>query len=170
MKSPQPFGGIPFLGLGDFRQVAPVVKGTGATPALLASVKMASTWNSFHIFRLRTPIPSAGDPEYTDILDEVGENYSDERVSLDILDTVSTVDECISFLFPPDILGNPTASLKRAFLSPKNVNVDEFNGQVLDSVPGVDRPSDGFANRAHANLTTFRHFLQRGPGQGRRRA
>ena len=26
-----PFGGIPFVGLGDFRQVAPVVKGTGST-------------------------------------------------------------------------------------------------------------------------------------------
>jgi hypothetical protein len=32
-------GGISFLGLGDFRQVAPVVSGAGESPSLAASVK-----------------------------------------------------------------------------------------------------------------------------------
>ena len=152
MNSALPFGGIPFLGLGDFRQVAPVVKGSGSTPALLASVKSSATWASFRVFKLHAPIRTAGDPQYTVVLDCVGENYTDEHVSLDILRTVSSIDECISFLFPPDVLADPLASLKRAFLSPKNVNVDEFNSEVLDCVAGNDRVLISLSLRARANI------------------
>jgi hypothetical protein len=138
MKCDAPFGGIPFVGIGDFRQVAPVVKGTGCTPALLASVKSSPTWPSFHLFKLHLPIRTARDPGYTDVLDDAGENYIDDKVCLDILEAVFSIDECIQFLFPPDVLANPLASLKRAFLSPKNLQVDEFNGRVLNELPGEE--------------------------------
>jgi len=35
----KPFSGIQFIGLGDFCQAAPVVKGQGSTPTVLASIK-----------------------------------------------------------------------------------------------------------------------------------
>jgi hypothetical protein len=136
MKTDRCFGGIPFLGIGDFRQVAPVVKGTGCAPALQASVKSSSSWTSFHILKLHTPIRGARDPTYTSVVDDVGENFAEKTVLLDILESVSDTDACLTFLFPPDVLADPLASLKRAFLTPKNINVDEFNNIVLDALPG----------------------------------
>jgi hypothetical protein len=141
MKTDRPFGKIPFLGIGDFRQVAPVVKGTGCAPALQASVKSSSFWTSFHILKLHTPIRGARDPTYTSVVDDVGENFAEKTESLDILKSFSDTDACLTFLFPPDILADPLASLKRAFLTPKNVNVDEFNNIVLDTLPGDERLS-----------------------------
>ncbi|KAF8469301.1 hypothetical protein DFH94DRAFT_230907 [Russula ochroleuca] len=41
LKKDVPFRGITFLGIGDFRQVAPVVKGIGCAPAQLASEKLS---------------------------------------------------------------------------------------------------------------------------------
>jgi hypothetical protein len=134
-----PFGGIPFLGIGDFRQVAPVVKGTGPSSALQASIKSSDAWLSFNILRLHTPIRSAQDPAYTASVDEIGENYVQRTVVLDMLGHLATVDDCIDFLFPENVLAQPLSALKRAFLSPKNIHVDDFNSNVLDRVPGHDR-------------------------------
>jgi hypothetical protein len=138
MKCDAPFGGIAFVGIGDFRQVAPVVKGTGCTPALLASVKSSPIWPSFHLFELHLLIRTGRDPGYTDVLDNAGENYIDDKVCLNILEAVFSIDECVQFLFPLDVLANPLASLKRAFLSPKNLQVDEFNSCVLNKLLGEE--------------------------------
>ena len=43
----RPFGGISFVGVGDFRQIAPVVKGQGSVATFLASVKSSSLWLRF---------------------------------------------------------------------------------------------------------------------------
>ena len=134
-----PFGGIPFVGIGDFRQVAPVVKGAGCGPSRLASVKSSTIWHRFNVLRLHVPIRSARDPVYTQFVDDIGENYLQRRVRIDLLDTVQNIDECVSFLFPPTVLANPLRALKRAFLSPKNNNVDEFNYKVLECVDEVER-------------------------------
>jgi len=42
----------------------------------------------------------------------------------------------VDFLFPPHILNDPMACLFRAFLSPRNIFVDEFNDIMLDALPG----------------------------------
>ena len=137
---PLPFGGIPFLGIGDFRQVAPVVKGSGPTSALQASVKSSQVWDSFTILQLHTPIRSARDPTYTTAVDVIGEDYVHHQVSLDFIEQLPTLESCIDFLFSQDVLAQPLSALKRAFLSPKNVHVDDFNSKVLDRVIGVDCP------------------------------
>lgn len=131
----QPFGGIPFVGIGDFRQVAPVVKGQGCTPARLASIKSSSSWSQFKILTLHTPVRSAQDPQYTAYVDRIGEDYVNHQVSLDILDHIDNIEDCVDFLFPPDVITNPLMCLKRAFLSPRNTSVDEFNNKVLDRLP-----------------------------------
>src|SRR6202034_4108762 len=51
-----PFGNIPFVGVGDFRQVAPVVQGQGSTPSVLASIKSSPLWSRFRILSLNSPI------------------------------------------------------------------------------------------------------------------
>lgn len=129
------FGGIPFVGIGDFRQVAPVVKGQGCTPARLASIKSSHLWPKFNILTLHAPIRSAQDPEYTAYVDRIGEDHVNQQVSLDILEPVHNMEDCIQFLFPPDIITNPLLCLKHAFLSPRNISVDDFNNKVLDRLP-----------------------------------
>ena len=63
-RSQAPFGAIPFVGLGDFRQVAPVVKGHGVLPVLQASVKSSPLWAKLSIFVLTHPIRSATIPNH----------------------------------------------------------------------------------------------------------
>jgi hypothetical protein len=132
----KPFGGIPFIGLGDFRQVAPVVSGAGEWPSLAASVKSSSLWRKMRIFTLTTSIRSVDDPEYTRIVDDIGEDSSGKRRSLNMILNISQLADAIDFLFPPHILADPLACLERAFLSPRNSFVDEFNDFVLDALPG----------------------------------
>jgi hypothetical protein len=129
-----PLGGIPFLGMGDFHQVAPVVKGHGCTPALLASIKNSYLWHSFQIGTLLHPYRSATDPVYTRLVDVIGEDSQNSKVDLTILLSVSTIDDCIDFLYPPNVLQHPAACLRHSFLSPKNSFVDEFNIVVLQKL------------------------------------
>lgn len=137
--SQAPFGGIPFIAVGDFRQVAPITRGQGRTPTILASVKRSHLWPRFKHLTLHHSHRGASDPEYTSFVDFVGEDSDHNTVSLNILDAVQCVDEAIDFLFPPAILQQPLLCLKRSFLSPKNVDVDEFNSKILDSLPTDER-------------------------------
>jgi hypothetical protein len=73
--SKKPFGGIPMICLGDFRQVAPVVKGNSPTAALLASIKSSHLWPSFQICPLQFSHRGAQDPEYTAFVDSIGEDF-----------------------------------------------------------------------------------------------
>lgn len=137
--SHHPFGGIPFVGVGDFRQVGPVVKGTGAAATFDACVKSSPIWPSFRIFSLHRPMRSAGDPEYTTFVDGIGQNIQDENVSLDLLAKTNSVEDAIAFLFPPDVLANPAICIHRAFLSPRNIYVDEFNHKILELLNEQER-------------------------------
>lgn len=146
----KPFGGIPFIGIGDFRQVAPVIKGQGLTPALHASVKSSDTWPAFKILTVHHPFRRASDPAYTNFVDLIGEDYNHPTTSIDILEHITSIDEAIQFLYPTNILRNPTACLKRAFLSPKNFRVDEFNQQILHRLPGdVGKTSTNSPTKYH---------------------
>ena len=49
-------GGIPFVGLGNFYQVATIVAGEGETSTLAASVKSSALWHHLHMFKLITSI------------------------------------------------------------------------------------------------------------------
>ena len=49
MGSDLPFGGKIVIAIGDFCQVAPVVKGGGPTACFLASILSSSLWKHFHI-------------------------------------------------------------------------------------------------------------------------
>jgi hypothetical protein len=132
----KPFGGIPFVGIGDFRQVAPVVKGQGQTATSLGSVKSSTLWRHFVVLSLHSPIRSAADPAFTHFVDSIGEDTIHNTTSLDLFETVANEEEAIQFLYPPDIIEDPFACLQRAFLSPRNCFVDEFNDQMLKLLSG----------------------------------
>lgn len=132
----KPFGGIPLIGLGDFRQVAPVVSGAGEFASLAASVKSSRLWRMMRIFTLTTPVRSMGDATYTNFVDTVGEDCSRTRQSLQLITHLTHIHDAVDFLFPPHILEDPASCLQRAFLSPRNAFVDEFNDIILEALPG----------------------------------
>jgi ATP-dependent DNA helicase PIF1 len=141
METTTPFGGKVLLALGDFRQVAPVVRGSvGEAATFQSSVRSSYLWPKFRILRLSSPIRTASDPEYSDWIDRIGEGY-EQTVSLSLLQQVESVVEAKDFLFPPDILSNPNMAVRRSFLSPLNKLVDEFNDLILDQLPGEESMS-----------------------------
>ena len=134
-ESSHPFGGIPFIGIGDFHQIPPIVK--TQAPPLQASIKFSSLWPHFSIHSLRYPHRTASDPEYTNLIDHIGEDYLQHQPSLQIIDYINNIEDVCLFLFSLDILQNPFLALKRASLSPRNIYVDEFNENILQHLPGV---------------------------------
>lgn len=56
MGSDLPFGGKIVIAIGDFRQVAPVVKGGGPTACFLASILSSPLWKQFRIHQLTMPM------------------------------------------------------------------------------------------------------------------
>lgn len=77
--SPLPFGGKILMTVGDFRQVAPVVKGGGLSAAIDASVRMSHLWPTFQIHCLTQPMCNAQDPEFCKYADSIGEDTEGSR-------------------------------------------------------------------------------------------
>ena len=137
-NSDKPFGGIPFIGVGDFRQVAPVVPNGGETATVLASIKSSDLWRKFELISLHFPIRSATDPTFTHLVDTIGEDTSRRRVNVANFPLTHSIDDIAAFLFPPDVLSDVDECLARAFLSVLNVDVDTFNYRMLQAVPGEE--------------------------------
>lgn len=135
----KPFGGKVFLGLGDFRQVAPVVKNSGPTATLEASIKSSSLWQNFQVLRLHAPIRNASDPEYSAWVDSIGDGtfnreQSVSDIEIELLDSIDSYQDIADYLFPTDILLDSYEVCRRSFLSPLNTYVDDFNNYMLDTL------------------------------------
>jgi len=145
----QPFGGIPFIGAGDFRQVAPVIRGGDESATLMASVKSSFLWRSIELLSLSIPVRSIDDIHYTHFVDEIGEDVSGNRRTLPLLHSTFNVNDAVNFLFPPDVLRQPHLCLQRAFLSPRNIFVDKFNEAIMRSMPDDYRSYSRMLNILH---------------------
>ena len=134
------FGGIPFIAVGDFRQVAPVTKENGPSAVFDSSIKSSALWRSFQPHSLLQPIRNANDPVFATWVDEIGEGTNDTgNIPLEFLATTTHFAAVESHLYPPHILQEPRDYLTRSFLSPLNVNVDDFNAQILSRLPSEPR-------------------------------
>jgi hypothetical protein len=131
------FGRKTVIAIGDFRQVAPVVKGGGPTACYMASVLSSPLWSSFQLHRLTAPIRNASDVEFADFVDDIGEDTTGARINLQpVLHHTTSLSDLQHHLFPDSILQDPAACMRRAFLTPLNVDVDKFNDEILDRLPG----------------------------------
>ena len=136
MGNTKPFCGKVVIGLGDFRQVAPVVPNGGPTASLDASVRSSLLWSHFQILRLHQPVRNAEDPAYSEWVDSIGEDFSNNSpIELPLIDRIQSYDEIAEFLFPDSILHTPFDVSQRSFLSPLNIYVDEFNLEMLERIP-----------------------------------
>ena len=65
-------GGVVFVGGGDFRQTAPVIRGADAAQVAAASVRRSGLWRRFDTRELTTPIRDRLDLEYSAFVDQLG--------------------------------------------------------------------------------------------------
>ena len=137
MQNDLPFGGKIIIAIGDFCQVAPVVKGGGPSACYMASVLSSPLWQAFQIHQLTAPMRNASDIEFADFVDSIGEDTTGARIKLrPYLHHTSDLDEIEHRLYPDSILQDPFACVRRAFLTPLNVDVDKFNSGILHRLPG----------------------------------
>jgi hypothetical protein len=133
-----PFVGKLFLGIGDFAQVAPVVRYAGKTEIVDASIVSCPLWNAFIRLRLHKPIRNASDPLYAQWVDDIGQGvagFDETYVPLDMIDDVEDIDEAVQFLYPPETLADPASCIRNSFLSALNFYVDMFNESMLARLP-----------------------------------
>ena len=132
----EPFGGKIVVGVGDFRQVAPVVPDGGPSAIFDASVRSSHLWQSFEILSLTEPIRNAMDPDFSAWVDEVGEGLEGPEILLpnSFITKVFDTEDAIRFLFPFSLLCDYQSLAKRSFLSPLNIHVDAFNAQMLELI------------------------------------
>ncbi|KAE8184562.1 hypothetical protein CF328_g7820 [Tilletia controversa] len=148
MGSGEPFGGKVVLAVGDPRQTAPVTKENTEQATLEASFLTSPLFAHFKVHELQQAQRQAGDPALSAWVDRIGDDYS--RNSIDpttFFDNVDSLQLAKDFLFPPDVLSNPRSVISRCFLTPLNINVDEFNDMVLDDLPG-----EYYVKRSHDSL------------------
>jgi hypothetical protein len=139
MESPLPFGGKAFVGLGDFWQVAPVICGSSGLSIMLSNLIQSShLWQHFYILYLTILIHYAGNPAYVHWVDQVGDRVSlyETTVDLSYLEHVLDMDIAARFLFLDDNIATSPNAVHRAFLSPFNAGVDQFNELLLANVDG----------------------------------
>jgi hypothetical protein len=137
--SKEPFGGKTIIGVGDFRQVAPVIPGAGPSEILAASIKSSSLWSKFSILSLTAPMRFGNDEQLCDFVDTVGEGWDTPKVSVDMFKTTTSLEDAAEFLYPTSTLEDPQSCLQQAFLSPRNILVDDFNNLMLEKLPGLTR-------------------------------
>ena len=129
------FGGKPFIGVGDFRQVAPVVRGGGLGAAIDASIRTSGLWPSFALNKLEQPMRNAADLEYCNYVDGIGEDVEHTyTIQLQYLERINTIDAALQWLYPRSVLEDPQRCIQRSFLTTLNACVDELNYVVLQQL------------------------------------
>lgn len=97
----------------------------------------SALWKHFSVFQLTAPVRNASDPAFADFIDRIGEDTSSARICLDnYIMQSDNGDSLQDELFPDNILSNPELCVRRAFLTPLNIDVDRFNVEILERLPG----------------------------------
>ena len=129
---------------GDFRQIAPVVRGGGREAIVAMSVRRSSSWGHFRVHELTTSHRQERDPGYAAWIETIGlgtapSNHAvDGRtgyVSLDFCDCVPTSQDAIAFCFPA--LNDAHNCSQAKILAATNALVDEYNDLVLTELTQV---------------------------------
>ena len=132
----KPFGGKPFIGVGDFRQVALVVRGSGLSAAIDASIRTSALWPRFTLSKLEQPMRNAADLEYCNYVDGIGEDVEHTHtIQLQYLQRIDTINAALQWLYPRPVLEDPQRCIQRSFLTTLNACVDELNDIVLQQLP-----------------------------------
>ena len=138
MQSPLPFGGKVVVLLGDFRQTCPVIRKGTKAEVINASISHSEIWPKFTIYRLITPVRNAEDPAFASFVDTIGDGGGPE-ISFQGLQHVKSRADLIQFIFPQNVICEPTLCLRRCILAPTNAQVDVYNSSILNLLPSDPR-------------------------------
>ena len=111
MHNSQPFGGKIIILLGDFRQTCPVVRGGTQADIIDTSIKSSPLWPLFRLFPLTTLICNVDNPEFASWVDNIG-NGAGPDVDLDFISHAHNHDDLLDFVYPSDILTDPSCCLR----------------------------------------------------------
>ena len=136
-----PFGGIPVVLGGDFRQILPVVRKGGRGQTVSACVNQSqSLWP--HVIRLQLRrnerLNQGVNNTWAQFLLDVGNGVAGNKVTLpDTVPLCADVDELIINVFGSQI--NDTLPTNRAIICPKLENVDNINGIILEKLQSPEK-------------------------------
>ena len=70
----KPFGGKPFISVGDFHQVAPIVRGSGLGATIDASIQTLGLQLSFALSKLKQLMQNATNLDYCNYVNNISED------------------------------------------------------------------------------------------------
>jgi hypothetical protein len=138
MRNDLPFGGKILILLGDFRQTCPVIRRGTRAQVVDASIRSSPQFQLFTIYRLTTPIRNASDLAFAAFVDDIGDGAG-PSVSLSLVASVPSMSDLIHFVYPPNVINDPVACLKRALLAPTHRQVNTYNDIIIASISGESR-------------------------------
>ena len=148
-QNQRPFGGIPVLLCGDFRQILPVVKNGTRVNILDATLKKSPLWKYVTTFHLTNNMRAlmtndASATEYTEFLTNIGDGdypIKEQPDTIQIPQCVNTYSS--SAQLSQAIYGDITLKcydknwlLDRALLAPLNDTVNAINNEIVQKFPG----------------------------------
>ena len=132
----QPFGGIPIVLSGDFKQCLPIIPGKGKEFISASILKRSYIWPSTIKCSLTTSMRlRAGFEYWHSYLESLGTgqlNNSSDDVELKHVRITSSIDDLINHVFP-DLYAT---SLDSVILCPLNASVTSINDKIIEEVPG----------------------------------
>jgi DNA replication protein DnaC len=140
-----PFGGLTTIFGGDFQQTLPVVVRGSREETVDATLIHSELWDSIEVLHLQQNMRLQGDPEgeeFSRWLLDVGHGRNlDERgkvlIPADML--VQDAASLIDFVYPGINSPEPPPPdyfLNRMILAPRNADVSDINGTILDHMAG----------------------------------
>ena len=136
-----PFGGIPFVLGGDFRQILPVIRKGGRGQIVSACINQSqSLWS--HVVRLRLRrnerLNQNVDNTWAQFLLDVGDGTAGDKVTLpNTVSLCANVEDLISNVFGNRI--DNTLATNRAIICPKLENVDIINNIKLEKLQAPEK-------------------------------
>ena len=126
---------------GDTRQLPPVVAGGGEAETCAASVLSSAFYrDNVRVCNLTKTMRNRDDPEFSKMVDNFGDGLCDVDhdgfTTISGVETETSIENAVDFVYPPEVLQDPVACSRRAIISLHNDSVDEINNSVLSRVPG----------------------------------
>lgn len=141
----------------DTRQLPPVVPNGGEADTTAASVLSSAFYrDNVEIFHLSKTMRNKDDPGFSKMVDDIGDGISPtDEAGLTTITGVRTeqaLDAAIDFVFPGDVLQDPSACAKRGVISTHNDSVARVNAAVLARVDGETYTLRGRTMLDHEHL------------------
>jgi hypothetical protein len=138
------FGGLPFLGGGDFAQTLPVVEGANSTTTINASLTQSMLWPFFQILNLRENmrlVMGSDNTAFAAFIKNMSYDkalYETGVITLpDYVRCVYSEQDLIDQIYPPENLAQSGCHSDlyrgRAILAVRNVDVNDLNEIILQN-------------------------------------